>query len=300
VRERLRASLEFARAIRLPGGRWPQVGDEDDGRILLEAEAPGRLDLVGNALAAWLGADGLAEDGEALARLVVGRVAPARAAADRCHQFPAGGYTVWREHGLAVTWDHGGLGLGPLAAHGHADALSVTIFRDEDPVVVDPGTFAYHEEPDARERFRSSPYHATVSFGGRSQVEALGPFLWGHRFQLVKRDEGYECQWPSGERHWRRVELVGEAVRLLDRLEGEDAELVFPLHPSARVELAEGRARVTVGTTHAVFEAAGIKRWRVEPGEYSPRFAQRQDAKRLVASAAGEECSTVIRLGPAR
>src|ERR1051326_5609619 len=77
---------------------------------------------------------------------------PARTAADGVHRFPDGGWTVWREAGLLVTFDHGPLGLGALAAHGHADALSVTIWRGTDGIAVDPGTFAYQEDAAARER----------------------------------------------------------------------------------------------------------------------------------------------------
>ena len=80
VKQRLAASLEFARAIRLPAGGVPQVGDEDDGRMLLAAECGSRLDRVGGALAAWLGRDGLGGEDGALAPLLAGRTAPARAA----------------------------------------------------------------------------------------------------------------------------------------------------------------------------------------------------------------------------
>src|SRR5438046_10611471 len=57
TRERLRASLEFARTIRLPDGRWQKIGDEDDGRVLMAHDDASRLDRVGKALAAWLGTD---------------------------------------------------------------------------------------------------------------------------------------------------------------------------------------------------------------------------------------------------
>jgi len=83
TKDRLRASLEFARAIRLPDGRWPQVGDEDDGRVLLAHDDASRLDRVGNALAAWLGAEALCARESALARLLFGRAPdPPRAAPD--------------------------------------------------------------------------------------------------------------------------------------------------------------------------------------------------------------------------
>ena len=297
VRDRLRASLEFARAIRLPEGRWPQIGDEDDGRILLAIEGPSRLDLVGNALAAWLGADGLNGE-QALALLLTGRASrPARAARDDAYEFPDGGYSVWRSAGLTVTFDHGPLGYGRLAAHGHADALAVTIFDGATPIVLDPGTFAYHEDPAARTRCRGTPGHGTIHFGGRSQSEMLGPFLWGARARVSRRGDGYECVWASGERHQRRVEVRGREIVIEDRVTSAGAELCFTLATFAELQVAGRRATVRAGSTTAEFESDGIAAWRREPGEVAPRFASVVAAPRLAASLTGSSCRTVIRVG---
>ena len=314
TRMRLRSSLEFARAIRLPGGRWPQIGDEDDGRVLLAHDDASRLDRVGNALAAWLhggvpspgkiwlytgsGADPLSPGESVFARVLLGRAPdPSRAAAGGGHGFPSGGYSVWRDCGTIITLDHGPLGLGPLAAHGHADALSITVFRGDDPIVVDPGTFAYHEDPAARDRCRSTPVHSTVSFGGRSQSEMLGPFLWGRRARVTSRGDEHECAWASGELHARRVEVAGGNLVVHDRVRGRDAELAFALAPSARTEIAGARATITIGGTRATFEAHGIDSWRLEPSEHAARFAAREPSTRLVAAIQGPQCRTEITVG---
>ncbi len=297
VRDRLRASLEFARAIRLPDGRWPQIGDEDDGRILLAIEGPSRLDLVGNALAAWLGADGLNGE-QALALLLVGRPAgAARPAPAGLQEFPDGGMSVWRSDGLLVTFDHGRLGLGALAAHGHADALSVTIHDGATPIVLDPGTLAYHEDAAARDRCRGTPGHGTIHFGGRSQSEMRGPFLWGARARVTRRGDGYECRWTTGERHWRRVGVQGREVVIEDRVSGAGAELCFTLAPFAELQVEGRRAIVRAAGARAVFEADAISAWRREPGEYAPRFASVVAAPRLAATQSAPDCRTVIRVG---
>ncbi|MEO5616369.1 MAG: heparinase II/III family protein, partial [Candidatus Eisenbacteria bacterium] len=128
ARGRLARSLDFARALRRADGTLPPVGDEDDARILMADETGTRLDLAGNALAAWLGEPGLAEGFQGLAHLLTGRAAPAsRIAPDGERAFASGGCTVWRSGPAFSTFDHGPLGLGSLAAHGHADALSVTL-----------------------------------------------------------------------------------------------------------------------------------------------------------------------------
>jgi hypothetical protein len=299
AKDRLRRSLEFARTIRLPDGRWPRIGDEDDGRVLLAHDEASRLDRVGNALAAWLGDEALGDGDPTLARLLVGRPPrAARVAADGRHEFAQGGYTVWRERGLLVTLDHGPLGLGSLAAHGHADALSVTVFRGADDIVVDPGTFAYQEDPVARDRCRGTPAHGTIQFGGRSQSEMLGPFLWGRRARVRPDGGEHECLWASGERHARRVEVGEGRILIADRVQGDGAELGFALAPGAKVLIDGRRATLTIGGTRATFEADGIEGWSLAAAEYAPRFAQRVAASRLVGRIPGGECTTEVRLGP--
>jgi hypothetical protein len=301
VRARLAASLEFARAIRLPDGGWPRVGDEDDGRVLLVAE-PNRLDLVGNAVAAWLGVEELSDRDHGLALLLTGRRPDgSRAAPEGVHEFPQGGYTVWRHGPLHVFFDHGPLGLGSLAAHGHADALSLAIHHGADAVVVDPGTFAYQEDPVARDRCRATPAHATVHFGGRSQSEMMGPFLWGRRATVRAEDGGWTCAWADGSRHWRRAAVEPGGVTIEDRVSGAGAELAFPLAPGAVVSLEGVTARVRVGGSHVTFAGEGIEPWRIEPGEVAVGFARREPAPRLVARLTGAASRTMLRIesGPA-
>jgi hypothetical protein len=298
VKDRLHASLEFARAIRLPGGRWPAIGDEDDGRVLLAHDDASRLDRVGNALAAWLGADALCAGEQALAHMLFRRApGPPRAAADGRHEFPHGGYTVWRERGLLVTFDHGPLGLGSIAAHGHADALSITVHRGADPIVTDPGTLAYHEDPVARDRCRSTPAHSTVSFAGRSQSEMLGPFLWGQRARVVARGEEHECAWAGGGLHARRVEVADGRIVLHDRVRGQYGALIFALAPGARTEIDGAHATVSIGGSRAAFDVEGAGPWQLIPAEHAARFARREPSTRLVAVIEGSQCRTEIRAG---
>ena len=299
VRARLAASLEFARVIRLQGGAWPRIGDEDDGRILMAGEHASRLDLVGNALAAWLGADGLADGERGLARLLIGAAPRARAAADGVTE--TADYTIWRAAGLVVTFDHGALGLAPLAAHGHGDALSITIHRGADAIVLDPGTFAYHADRAARDRCRSTPLHATIHFGARSQAEMAGPFLWRGRPDVKpdeEREGGWTCRWTSGELHRRRVLVAGDRVTIEDRVTGDaEAAVAFPLAPGAIVTVSGATARAEVGATQVSFESEGLEPWRIERGEIAPRFGRIEQAPRLVAALHGSECRTTIRIG---
>ena len=84
---------------------------------------------------------------------------------------------------ISVLFDCGPLGFGPLAAHGHADALSFTLSIAGQPVFVDPGTYDYFTYPAWRRYFRSTPAHNTIAIDDQDQSQLLGPFLWGQRAQ---------------------------------------------------------------------------------------------------------------------
>lgn len=95
--------------------------------------------------------------------------------------FEKGGYCVMRAPGCVATFDCGSLGYLALAAHGHADALSLTVSLDGQPVFIDPGTYAYQEGGERRDYFRSTAAHNTVVVDGEDQSEMLGAFLWGRK-----------------------------------------------------------------------------------------------------------------------
>lgn len=106
-----------------------------------------------------------------------------------------GGYTILRsgDQAVLIALDHGPLGFGALAAHGHADALSIQAFRNGKKILTDPGTWNYHLCANLRDLFRAETWHSTVYVTGQPQSEMLGPFLWGRRAQTrlldVQEDE---------------------------------------------------------------------------------------------------------------
>jgi len=76
--------------------------------------------------------------------------------------------------------DCGELGLGAIAAHGHADALSLALRAFGTDVLVDPGTYDYFTHRAWRDHFRSTRA-TTRSRWTAGQSEMLGLFLWGAR-----------------------------------------------------------------------------------------------------------------------
>ena len=74
--------------------------------------------------------------------------------------------------------DGGPHGFLSIAAHAHADALSLEVRHDGVDILADPGTYCYHGEPVWREWFRSTAAHNTVEIDGAEPVRVRGPFLW--------------------------------------------------------------------------------------------------------------------------
>lgn len=98
--------------------------------------------------------------------------------------FEKGGYTKLSSRDnmiLDLLIDHGDLGFGTIAAHGHADALSITLSLNGDEILVDPGTYIYNIEEEWRDYFRKTINHNCLAVKGNDQSQMLGSFLWGNR-----------------------------------------------------------------------------------------------------------------------
>ena len=188
--QRLCAMVDSAAALLDERLRPPRQGDSDEGRaLLLDAPTPNRwpsLLALGEALFGRLdwwprtAADAGSSIIGALARAtrdIAGRPA------QRPSRFADAGMTLLRTTGEQAPeiWcrcDGGPHGYLSIAAHAHADALSVEVRYGGVDVLADPGTYCYHGEPAWRSYFRSTIAHNTVELDGRSQSSDGGPFLW--------------------------------------------------------------------------------------------------------------------------
>ena len=87
-----------------------------------------------------------------------------------------------------MVFDCGPLGFGKMAAHGHADALSITLSVNGQPVLMDSGTYMYLGAGSERNYFRGTRAHNTITIDGLDQSEILGPFQWGRRARCTIDD----------------------------------------------------------------------------------------------------------------
>ena len=186
--EGLTRMLDAGAAILDVTGRPPRQGDGDEGRALVvddpERDPWATVLTTGAALLGapvWWPPVAGAVQASLLGALGQSRQLPRPPV--RPSRFADAGMVILRsrpEDGEEI-WcrcDGGPHGFLSIAAHAHADALSVEVRHDGVDVLADPGTYCYHGEPAWREWFRSTAAHNTVEISGVSQSESGGPFLW--------------------------------------------------------------------------------------------------------------------------
>ena len=93
-----------------------------------------------------------------------------------------------------------------FSAHGHLDALHLSIWWKGVAIVVDPGTGAYHADKRTRTWLASREAHNGPCPVGLFEPQRLGPFLWRSRHpapSVTRRDS-----WASGT-----LNLIGFQIR---------------------------------------------------------------------------------------
>jgi len=176
-------------------GNVPMVGDSDDAlvaRLDPRSDFDRYRSLLATGAVLFRRADFKAKAGrlDDKTRWLLGPQAqevfdciPAGARLPVRRDFPDGGYYILGDgfetpQEVRLVVDAGPLGYQAIAAHGHADALSFTLSALGRELIVDPGTFAYHTEPQWRSYFRGTGAHNTVRIDGLDQSEQGGKFMW--------------------------------------------------------------------------------------------------------------------------
>lgn len=326
TRSLLTASLDAAAAILDVTRRPPRQGDGDEGRALIvddpDLDPWAALLSAGAAVVGardwWPVVPGSAS-GVLLSALAAHLEVPGRPTVPPTAFPDAGLYLLRTRRGegpeIWCRCDGGPHGFLSIAAHAHADALSVEVRCDGVDLLADPGTFCYHGDRRWRSYFRSTAAHNTVEVDGANQSLEGGPFLWASRTDAVTEDVelgGSRQTWSAthlgyarseaGVRHHRRVELDADARTLVveDTLSGgtrHTAALSWHLGPQVDVEVSGSAAALSwdtdAGRRTATLHLPEQLAWSEHRGEedpirgwYSPRFGARLPSTTLVGDGA--------------
>jgi Heparinase II/III-like protein/Heparinase II/III N-terminus len=147
--------------------------------------------------------------------------------------FPTTGLAALRSHGWFARLDASPLGFGSIAAHGHCDALHLSIWDADIALLIDPGTGSYYGNVELRDELaqwnaHNGPLPDETSY---ETPRRHGPFLQlDHHTQPTLVTEGtaaiarFEHEGHSFQRH---VLWHGEAIEIRDT---EDAQRPFCIH----------------------------------------------------------------------
>ncbi|MFE1310552.1 alginate lyase family protein [Streptomyces sp. NPDC058755] len=313
--------------------RPPRQGDADDGHgLIVDGAGTDRWasllatgDAVFGRLAWWPTVTGTDVRTPLLAALIKPGEPAVKRPASRPAHFADAGMTILRAPaGTAEIWcrcDGGPHGFLSIAAHAHADALSVEVRHDGVDVLADPGTYCYHGQPEWRQYFRSTLGHNALQLDGADQSVSGGPFLWTRHAQtrVQVADVAHWCAEHDGYQrsvHRRRVELTAasQELRVVDEVRGRHSprravRLAFHLGPAIAADLAGNRAVLTWTRDgedrSAVLDLPGQLSWQAHRGEsdpplgwYSAGFGRKEPATTLVGTGfadGAEGFTTVLR-----
>jgi uncharacterized heparinase superfamily protein len=305
--ERLAAMIDYLAAVMRPDGLMPQVGDADDGRLHILSDygswqPQDARHLFGPAAALlrrgdwarhagawgdweteWWGLDPRSPD-------------PGPSHPPPVRHFPLAGLTVIRRPGDYLLITNGVVGTGGFGNHKHNDLLGFEYHAGGEPLIVDPGSFVYTSDPEARNLFRSTRSHNTIGIDDVEQNEMRPTWLF-RMFEKASpehvhvREERGAIEYRGRHRGYARlpepivhertftVPAAGEALTIVDALEGRGTHRLrwhFHFAPEVKVgmsaedtvDIAAQRVRLTM-TIPSGLSAA------ISSGWYSPSYGKR-------------------------
>lgn len=279
--ETVQCAINFVHTIQNSSGKIPMVGDADDGAVfLLEPGAgPDRHALL-LALGSTLENADEQQPLPLTAQWLLAGLSSFFPFKTLCQkpsrQFPQGGYFLFgsnfgNDQEIKGQVDCGPLGYLGIAAHGHADALSLTLSICGEECLVDPGTYSYRSELKWRDYFRGTSAHNTIRVDRLDQSISGGRFMWTRKantrlvkmplstgqFHFEGSHDGY-LRLRDPVQHARAVSFEEQNMLLTvdDTVSGRAAhqiEQFWHFAPDVHVEVAEHELSAQIrGKTYSV------------------------------------------------
>jgi len=307
VAERLARMAKFVADYTRPDGSVPQIGDNDDGRLhplsIREKSNHRYLPTLAAHLLDRPDLAAVTNDPEVWWWIHEPRDLPFVA---RCSSaYPTTGFYILRSETTHLFACAATVGMHGLGSHSHNDLLSFEYWANGQAWIVDPGTYVYTPDPEARNLFRSTEAHNGV----RIDTEEINPIRNGQLFQLGDQARVKVIQWTTADcqdlleiahtgymqgqnpvMHTRRFVLSTSSgdLHITDSFEGKGVhrlEWFLHIHPSVmvttdrnRVILGNGKSKVQVTSPDA------DRNWEIRSFWYSPSYGCRERAPMIVLS----------------
>ena len=268
--KRLEKMLDVVYYITKPDGTAPIIGDQDNGRlhrlkiwtdpdrewkdfrsllavgsILFDKTEWGKIAIDHWEEATWLFGE------KALHAFQKARELPS--ALPSSMELKHTGIYIMRVEDIFVAVDAGSIGQNGKGGHAHNDSLSFELFSSGRTWIQDPGTYVYTADYEARNRFRSTEYHNTVSFPGSEQngCDVNHPFFLREESDTgtlsPMQTSGSVTRFEAEVKHFRhpkvshrrafRLDHKHRALLITDRIEGTALSALLMFHFSPGIEL---------------------------------------------------------------
>ncbi|WP_395748085.1 heparinase II/III family protein [Prosthecobacter sp.] len=202
------------------------------------------------------------------------------------------GMALWRDARWTARADASPLGLGSMAAHGHLDALHVSLWFEQHALIIDPGTGAYYGNPNLRAKLASWEAHnGPVPADGRSAPQRMGAFLWARHHEKPRIEiSGEICVMSfngGGQRLMqtqRAVHVMQDHVEICDDVgQGAAHVVTWQLAPGWLIEKERKNGFVCRHAesipVHGMLNGDAIEAWEIVEREVSPHFREQVTAQ---------------------
>jgi hypothetical protein len=277
--QRLEEAANFIFAITTDSDSVPHIGDSDDGKTIMLSETHRSQvrSLLATATVLFNRSDfkAKAREFDEMSLWLLGNAGKAKFQSlpelktdgEKPLKFDEGGYYILQADQPVRTklvFDAGPIGLGSIAAHGHADSLSFVLYVGRREFFIDPGTYTFVANNPYRNYFRSTAAHNTIVVDGLDQSQMAGPFLWTRKAESVLEEflstESYDRVVASHNGysslfdpvvHRRTIEFDKKhaTITIRDAIEAKNRHKVtsyFHLAPNCHVQLEKSnQLRIT-------------------------------------------------------
>jgi hypothetical protein len=307
-RSRVGDMVEYLSAVTRPDGLMPQVGDADDGRlhVLRQAVPQDARHLFGPAAMIfdrpdWLQQGGAAASWEAAWWGFEAAAIAASPAPKVARLFPEAGHAVIKDGGAYLLITNSVVGTRGFGNHKHNDQLGFEYHAGGGPVIVDPGSYVYTSDPAARNLFRSTGYHNTLTIDGAEQNKVNPEWLF-RMFEQARaehvdfsggddvaeyhgRHHGYEVLAdPVTHDRTFRLERATGRLSIVDRLRGRGTHRLgwhFHFAPGIAATLEAGACRLRSRWATVMIEFPRDCQADVSDVWYSPSYGVRTRCQAL-------------------
>lgn len=285
---RLKQMIRVLAECTKPDGNIPQIGDNDSGRFLVFNLERGFDDLD--------------------VRYLIDTAARNSRIKPDLHDnqsvcYPDSGRYLFRSPSLYLLVTAGPKGQAGRGGHAHNDVLSYVLNANGEDVIVDPGTYVYTPDPDARNRFRSVLSHNTLCWEGIEPCSfEKGLFLLPEE-GVLKVDEcsigqsreRFSAVYEYSGRFHRREILFNkddEKISIKDVLSHDGAMLSFVCAPG--IDSILERTGFCAG--RVLFHFDKVKSIDIIRSQYSPGYGKVWPNKLIRVHLAGKTCIHRIEL----